>query len=340
LRSRKFHWVAGVVMAALLLGGFLYGVNAHELRHTFERADPLLLACTVALTVVCYVIRAWRWGDLLQPLVVVRLRDLFSATMVGFASSLVVPRSGELLRPWLVSRRCGIPMSAAFATIVIERLIDLISVLALLALYLFVLPKPQMQVDSAWVDSLRVGGAFAALLALLLLALLLALHANAEATIRAIERLFSRMPSWVSSRVGVLLRSFSEGLAVLRAPGSHLAKIGAQSALLWLLTAWSLHLVQLAFAIELPLHTSLLLIAFVVVGESIPTPGLVGGFHAFYLLALAEVFGVDKTTAAAASIAAHALTTLPVLLCGAALLSHESLKLSQVAAVARRDPAS
>ena len=46
-------------------------------------------------------------------------------------------------------------------------------------------------------------------------------------------------------------------------------------------------------------------------GVAIPTPGMVGGFHAFYLIALNEVFGIDKTTAAAAGIAAHALTNLP-----------------------------
>ena len=68
--------------------------------------------------------------------------DLFSATMVGFASGLLVPRAGELLRPWLVSRRHPIPTSAGFATIILERLVDLITVLALFALYLFVLPAP------------------------------------------------------------------------------------------------------------------------------------------------------------------------------------------------------
>ena len=44
-------------------------------------------------------LRAWRWGDLLLPLGRVPYPDLFSATMVGFASGLLIPRAGELLRP-------------------------------------------------------------------------------------------------------------------------------------------------------------------------------------------------------------------------------------------------
>ena len=43
----------------------------------------------------------------------------------------------------------------------------------------------------------------------------------------------------------------------------------------------------------LPFHATFLIIAFLTVGVAIPTPGMVGGFHAFFILALAEVFGVS-----------------------------------------------
>jgi hypothetical protein len=336
--SRRGQVLVGVILAAVLFALFLRGVDTAQLLAALRAADPLALASVVPLTLASYAVRGWRWGALLQPMAQIKVRDLFSATMVGFAASLVIPRSGEFLRPWLVSRRHPVKMSAGFATIVIERLIDLISVLALFSLYLFVLPRPAAQTSGGWVTSLQVGGAFAMALALVLLALLLALHANAEGTVRFVDRLLSHGPSWLSVRVGQVLRSFSDGLAVLRAPGSHWLLIAVQSALLWLLTAASLHLVQVAFAIDLPFHTSFLLIAFLVVGESIPTPGLVGGFHAFYLLALAEVFGVERNLSVAAGIAAHALTNLPVLVVGAALLGRESLSFGQVAEVTRAEP--
>ena len=54
--------------------------------------------------------------------------------MVGFASGLLIPCAGELLRPWLVSRRYPIATSAGFATIILERLVDMITVLVLFAL--------------------------------------------------------------------------------------------------------------------------------------------------------------------------------------------------------------
>ena len=338
LKSPWFRWLFGGLLAAALVGVVLYGVDLGELVRTVSRAEPGALVGVVILTVAAYWARAWRWGALLQPMATVPQRDLFSATMLGFASSLVVPRSGEFLRPWLVSRRHPIPMSAGFATIVIERLVDLVSVVLLFAAYLFVLPRPAAEVSTRWIDALKVGGAVAAAGAVVLLGVLWAFHANAEGTVRRIERLFARAPEWLSATVGAVLQSFSSGLAVLRAPGSHLAMVAFQSAAVWLLTAASLHLVQVAFGIDIPFHTTFLLIAFLVVGESIPTPGLIGGFHAFYLLALVEVYGVDKTTAAAAGIVAHALTNLPVLMIGAALLGRESLSVGTVAAAARDDP--
>ena len=82
------------------------------------------------MAVLTYLIRAWRWGFLLAPLARVPLLRLFSITNVGFAAGLVIPRAGEVVRPYLVARHHGLKTSAAFASIILERLFDLITVLA------------------------------------------------------------------------------------------------------------------------------------------------------------------------------------------------------------------
>ncbi len=336
MKSLRFRLALGVLAAVALMALFLRGVDTATLGATLARAQVLPLLGVVLLTILAYAVRAVRWGRLLEPIGKVPRRDLFSATMVGFAASLLIPRSGELLRPWLVARRHAMPSTAAFATIVIERLVDLISVLVVLALYLLVEHfTPGNRVAGEWLQWLNVGGVVAGGVALALLLLLMALHHNAERTAAVIERLFSIGPRWLASRVAGVLRGFSGGLAVLRAPARLWAVVAAESALLWLLTAFGYHLVHIAFGIELPFHVTFLLIAFLVVGESIPTPGLIGGFHAFYLITLAEICGVERSTAAAAGITAHALTNLPVLLIGAALLGREGGGLRRITEAAR-----
>lgn len=335
MNAERGRLLLGVLAAAVLLALFFRGMDWAALGHVLATARWLPLAGLVLVTVLLYGVRAWRWGALLAPLARVRYADLFSATMVGFASGLLVPRAGEILRPWLLSRRYPIAISAGFATIILERLVDLVTVLGLFALYLFVLPTPAAQSHGRLMDLLKLGGALTAAGAVGVLVFLLALHSNAERVVGAIERLISRAPRWIAEPVARALRAFSEGLAVLRAPLPQLAGIAAQSVAIWLLIALSFHLNHLAFGIDLPYHATFLLVAFLVVGVAIPTPGMVGGFHAFYLLALSEVFGVEREKAAAAGIAAHALSNLPILVFGLALLGREGLSLGRVAEVTR-----
>ena len=333
MRGQRGRLLVGALLAAALLALFFRGVDWTSLGQALRGARPWPLLGLALVTIAVYAARAWRWGDLLLPLGRVRYADLFSATMVGFASALLIPRAGELLRPWLLSRRYPIPISAGFATIILERLVDLITVLALFALYLFVLPAPAAQVEGRLTELLKVGGAATGAAALAVLVFLLALHSNAGRVVGASERLLARGPRWISEPLGRILHSFSGGLAVLRAPVPHLARIGVQSFLVWLLIALGFHLNHLAFRIDLPFHATFLLIAFLVVGVAIPTPGMVGGFHAFYLIALHQVYGVDRATAAAAAVAAHALTNLPILVFGLGLLGREGLSLGRVAQV-------
>jgi hypothetical protein len=335
LKGPRGRLLLGGLLALALLALFFRGIDWPSLVRALASARVLPLLGLVLVTVLVYAARAWRWGDLLAPLGRVGFADLFSATMVGFASGLLVPRAGELLRPWLVSRRHPIPTSAGFATIILERLVDLITVLALFALYLFVLPAPAAQREGPLMGLVKAGGAATGVAALLALAFLLALHANAERVVGLAERLLSRAPRWLAEPLGRVLHAFSGGLAVLRAPLPHLARIGAQSVLVWLLIALGFHLNHRAFGIDLPFHATFLLVAFLVVGVAIPTPGMVGGFHAFYLITLHEIYGVDRATAAAAGISAHALSNLPVLVLGLALLGREGLSLARVAEVTR-----
>ena len=141
----------------------------------------------------------------------------------------------------------------------------------------------------------------------------------------------------VGGPLSALLRAFGEGLAVLQAPPLHLLAILGQSVLVWMAIGTSIYLNNRAFGIALPFHSSFLMMGFLTVGVAVPTPGMVGGFHEAFLLALTQAFGVDKGTAAAAGITMHALSNLPVLVGGLALLPTEGLTLGRVADMTDKD---
>ncbi len=336
MADRRWRLIAGALAAALLLALFFRGVDWKALGEAFKHANPWLLLGVVGATVMTYALRAWRWGFLLAPLARVPFADLFSATCVGFMSGLLVPRAGEVVRPYLVSRRYPIRTSAGFASIILERLVDLITVLLLFGVYLYVLPVPAAQTRGSLLSFLKLGGAVTGLGALGVLGVLLVLHAHAERAVALLERVLSPLPARIVQAVSHLVRSFAEGLAVLKASPGHLLVILGQSILVWLSICLSIYLNNRAFGLDLPFHTSFLMVAFLTVGVAIPTPGTVGGFHEFYLLALTQAYGVDKHTAAAAGIACHALTNLPVLVLGLAFLGREGLSMGRVAEMTER----
>jgi uncharacterized protein (TIRG00374 family) len=327
----RWRLAAGAAVAIALLLLFFRGVDWATLGTALRGAHPGFLLGVVAVTIVTYLTRAWRWGYLLAPLARVPFLDLFSATAVGFMTGLVVPRAGEVVRPYLVGRRHKVPVSAAFASIILERLIDLVTVLLLFGAYLYVLPMPAAQTRGPLLGVLKAGGAFAGLAAFAVLGILLAFRLRGERAMVLVDRLLSPLPLRISAVVSKAFRAFGDGLAVLQAPAVHLLAIFGQSLLLWLSIDLTMYLNNRAFGLDLPFHSTFLLIGFLTVGVAVPTPGMVGGFHESYLLAMTQAFGVDKGTAAAAGITGHAFTNLPVLIMGLLFLGREGLTFGKVA---------
>jgi glycosyltransferase 2 family protein len=239
-----------------------------------------------------------------------------------------------VVRPYLVARRHRLSTSGAFASIILERLVDLITVLALFGLYLLVLPLPPQQRTGPLLGLLKIGGAFAAAAAIAVLLALVAYHAYTDRALALLERVFKHLPERWAQAASSGLRAFGEGLAVLRAPAPQLLLIAGQSVAVWMAIALGIYLNNVAFGLDLGFTTTFLILGFLTVGVAIPTPGMVGGFHESYLLALTQAFGADRDVAAAAGIALHALNSLPVLVLGLLLIGGEGLTLGRVAAMA------
>jgi hypothetical protein len=104
-----------------------------------------------------YLIRAIRWQGLLLPLGRAGLANCFNATVIGFMVNFLAPgRLGEIARPYLLARREGFSASGAFATILLERVLDLVTVVFFVAFWL--LAAPNRSRSEEIVSSLELGG--------------------------------------------------------------------------------------------------------------------------------------------------------------------------------------
>lgn len=328
-----------LLLAAVLLALFLRNTDLRQVGREMAAARLDLVALALAVTALTYVIRAWRWQYLLAPVGHVRLSAALRATIIGFAATALLPaRAGELLRPWLLARREGLSATAAFATIVVERLLDTVTVLLLFALFLLVFDPGLSAADGATFSQMKIGGAVMAAACGGLLVGLFVLAGHPAMLDRLIAGLGRVLPSRVAGTAGRLLRLFAGGVATVRQP-RRLAMALLLSLPLWLSIATGIWLVTRAFHIDMPLPGAFLIVALLVVGVAVPTPGAVGGFHYFYRLGATAFYAAPNDRAVGAAIVLHAVSFVPVAVVGLLLLAQEGLSLSRVERMAKTEEA-
>jgi uncharacterized protein (TIRG00374 family) len=328
---------AAIVLALTLglLAFFLRGVDVHDVWARTRDADPRLLIAALGATLTTYAIRAFRWQYLLAPIGPTRFSTAFQTTFIGFAASFLLPaRAGEVLRPYLLARREHLPPTACFATIILERLLDLVTVLLLFGVFVLLVDPASLAGDPAMYTRVKAGGLLAAAASLAGLIVFFVLAGHPErlgAWALEIQRV---LPDRLARAVAGLVESFAAGLAVMRRP-AHLLGALALSFPLWLSIAAGIWCSSRAFHMTFGYIGSFLVMTLLVVGVAVPTPGQVGGFHTAYKIAVTTFFGVPESTAVGAAIVLHAISFIPVTLLGLVFMAREGLSLGRMRAMAQ-----
>jgi uncharacterized protein (TIRG00374 family) len=325
------------LLAAGLLVWFLRHANLADVWHQVQRARLDLLGVAFGVVLTTYWARAVRWRYLLSPIGPTRFRTVFRATIIGFAALGLLPaRAGDVLRPYLLSRQEGLSFSSAFATIVIERVLDLIAVLALLAVYLAA-AADMSSMSPALLRSVIGSASIAGLLAGMLSMLLWVVAAHPERIGGLVQTADRVLPHAVAKRLAKMARSFSGGLAVARRPRELVASV-VWSFAIWLFHAAEVWIVTLAFGMAMPFAGSFLLQALLVIGVAVPTPGGVGSYHEAYRFGMTTFFGASNSNAIAAAIVVHFISFVPVVLLGLLFMAQDGMSLGRLKELARSAP--
>lgn len=321
------------LLAIALFAWFLSHANLAGVWTQVKRARIDLLVAGFFAVILTYVIRAWRWQYLLHPIGPTRFRTAFRTTVIGFAALGVLPaRAGDVLRPYLLARQEGLLVSATLATIVMERVLDLITVLALLALYVWGIADPAA-LPPTLLRGIEVSSALAGAIAIALMGVMWVLATHPERIGGLVFAMAGVLPHAVADQLAGLARAFSSGFAAAREPRA-LAAAVAWSFPLWLAIAAEAWLVTIAFDIAMPFTGTFLLQALLVIGVAVPTPGAVGSYHEAYRIGVTTFFGAADDTAVAAAIVTHAISYFPVVLTGIVFMAQDGLSFGRIKALA------
>src|SRR5260370_29050643 len=125
--------------------------------------------------------RALRWAVFLKPLKLhPSMRNLLSATVIGFTAITLFGRPGEFVRPYLIARKEQVPVTSQFAAWVLERIFDLLMALLLFTFALTRVQSSDLHVGPRLTLVLAAGGKVGGALGAAILLVLLSLRHFAE----------------------------------------------------------------------------------------------------------------------------------------------------------------
>jgi len=338
----KFHHlILGLAIAGLALFLTFRNVSFQAILQSIRGLEYQYIPAAVVLFLATFVVRVYRWHYLCRAVKSISPGRLYSPMMIGFMGNLLPLRAGEFIRAYLLGKREGIGFSASFATIVVERIFDMASVLALFAGLLVFDPLVFVphagNGDPRIVAAVRSFGLMSFALCMGLIAFCALLLHQQERTLRMV-RLFTRpMPHKVRHRIDGILRSFTEGLGVLRDPkGIFLVLL--LSALLWAVIIAAIYPLYFAYRIEsiVPPSSLVTLVVLLCAAVMIPTPGFIGPFQLAATFVLADLYGVGRAEAASFSLVIWFLQMSLICLSGVFFLLRDNISLGELSRTARR----
>ena len=313
--------IAGLALSALLVWLSIRGIEFRTVIDGLRTIRCGYLLPAVAAMFLMQLLRSIRWGVILRPIGKVDQLSLFSVTSVGFLAIIAIPaRLGELARPYLITKKSRIPMSSALGTIIVERVLDSLTILIIAVVALFFTPLPPWLVRSSILFLLVTLGLFAVMIRMIV---------RREATLRVLAPLIGRLPARYSDAVNRLIDHFIEGFRIVIDPALLLSAT-LLSIVIWLVDVVAIYLLFLAFGLHLPVVAAFVLMIILIIGIAIPTaPGFIGNWHYFCILGLG-LFGIPKTDALTFAIIYHALSIGIVILLGFIFLPFNRFSVSDL----------
>jgi len=294
--------VIGLVLTAIFLVLALQRVDLAGFVDELRSVNYVWLLPSAVCTLLGYLLRTARWRVILSGAARAPLSTLFPVLIMGFATNNLLPgRLGEFWRAYLLGRKRNVPKTFALASVVVERVFDGLTLIALLVIVSTVIQLPERGREV----ELLAAGVFAAA-TLVVIVLLWQPNLVQVPLRRSLEPLHSGLAAWIELR----FEAFVDGLAPLRRPPV-LVLAAALSAGVWIAEASSYVLlsrgVNLGLPSSLELPAILLTVVIINLGIMIPSgPGYVGTQEFFGTAALAVV-GANPQGALALIVVSHAV---------------------------------
>jgi glycosyltransferase 2 family protein len=312
---------AGFLVSAVFTYLAVRHVHPEQVWTSLRESNYWWALPSIALLGASQAVRALRWQYLFSAATRPSYRPVLEATLLGqFFNNVLPARAGEAARVIALNRSAGTAATEVAATVVVERLYDVVALLAMLFVLLPWLP------EVTWVHAASI---LAIALVVLTAAGVVVLVRYGERPARWLLRPFARLPFVSAGQTERAAASIHRGAASLYDPA--LAFVAMTLTIVsWILLALSAWVLMLGFDLGLsPLAGVLVMVAVGLAWILPSSPAAVGVFEAAVLISL-KAYGIEKSAALSYALVLHAVNFFPYVIAGAVVLH------AQAVAVRRR----
>ncbi len=322
----------GLAITLFFLVLIILNIKFEEVAIAFGQANYLYLIPAITITMLAYLVRARRWQIILRPTKTISFGSSYSVMMIGFTANNLLPaRIGEFVRAYMLGSREKISKSLSLATIVLERVLDGLTLIAFMGIALIFFPTPH---QTGWTQFIELFSTAVFVSATLFLVFLIL---REKLALRIISFCMRPLPDRLEQKAHRLLTSFVLGLHVLKRGKSVLGLV-ATSALTWAMEGCSYYLMLRAFNLDTKMDAvqligaGLLLLVFVNLGTMVPSaPGYFGVYQAAATVALGA-YNVSNSTAFSLALLTNTFQYVTVTAIGLFFLSRSHISFAALRA--------
>jgi uncharacterized protein (TIRG00374 family) len=321
------------LLTLVFLFFFFRSVEWNEVLNYLTDVDLKFFILIIVLVPVHLLTRSLRWRFLLiHEKKDVKFYNMFASVAVGFTVTLLFPgRIGELVRPLYLARKEKISRGFALGTVVVERIFDMFTMCFLLGIFLLAKPlyASFFEGKEETYSNLQLWGIIGVALSFFFLVIILSLYFFREKALNVISSLLKPLPERVSQKILKAFKGFIQGLKFFHSVANLLVYI-LLSFVVWIGIIFYYWIFFFAYKISVPFFLLCPYVFFVLIGASIPTPGMTGGFHLFSREGLTSLFDIDTNLAVGMTIVVHAAQVIVTCLVGYIILWKEGISLLQL----------
>lgn len=319
--SKLIKFIFSFFLSVLGLYYAFNKVDVSQLWFYLKTANTFYIVLSILLIIFSVAIRAERWQLLLEPFQKISFRPLFSSTMIGYFGNAVMPfRFGELLRAYSISTTRKIDVSAAFGTILLERLLDMLGLV--FTMFIF-----------SWFYPFEHGGKNAMIIvgvsSISLFCFILWLGIKQSGFFLNVKKL-SFLKATLIQRLLTIMNKIVDGITSIK-DTKHIGQIIIHTIFIWVVYFFATYSVILATNISINWVGVGVILVSTSLALAIPAaPGGIGTYHAAAIYILTSYFFIDRVESQAFAVILHAVGFLPLMLIGFIFFIKSSLHFKDV----------